>query len=196
MSGLSRKTGPQPTAPPPPAPPVIQYETDEDMHTVVSALMGHHDEHGVQAVRHENEVARLDAEIASMRAALEDKMGQREREDRSARQRRGAEEAFGRAVAASGAPFPARVQQLPGQQAWPPANGQQQPIEGQAAMAARAGFEPYQQPGPNGTQHLPDPLKDHDQALVDKVMGRPREAAKNPVWDDVEYPDRKREAAS
>jgi hypothetical protein len=125
------QTGPQPAVPAP----LVKFDSDEQMHTVVAALMRHHQEQGELAVGHEQNVARLDAEIAEAKRRLDDLMAERLREDASARQRRQAEDGFAKSVAATGAPYPKRVEQLPGAPVWREPYGPVQPLEAATTAA-------------------------------------------------------------
>jgi hypothetical protein len=180
------QTGPQPAVPAP----LVKFDSDEQMHTVVAALMRHHQEQGELAVGHEQNVARLDAEIAEAKRRLDDLMAERLREDASARQRRQAEDGFAKSVAATGAPYPKRVEQLPGAPVWRDPYGQPQPQPLEAATTAAMHEQVWNgQTAPQtGSWAAPDD-ETAAQRRVDALMAPPppgSPAEPNSVWDPVE----------
>lgn len=180
MAKDKNQTGPQPV-------PLVQFDSDEQMNTVVAALMLHHKEHGEQAVVHEQSVARLDEQIAELKTRLDGLMAERLREDAAARQRREAEDGIARTVAATGAPRPKRVEQLPGAAVWRDPYGPQ-PVEAQAAAAVHEQGWNGQTPPQTGMWAVPDP-QDPTQAKVNALMAPPPPGSppeRNSVWDDVE----------
>lgn len=192
----SGKTGPQPVVPPAP---LVKFDSDEQMHTVVAATMKHHQEQGEKAVAQEQQVAKLDADIADLQAKvsalqkqLEEMMAERLRVDGIARQHRAAEDGFARAVAAMGAPYPPRVETLPGTPVWRDPYGPQ-PLEAQAAAAVTGGGPDWgthaqQFGGPDTAWAAPDD-ETAAQRRVDALMAPPppgSPAEPNSVWDPVE----------